>query len=70
MIKAWLFSALALKLSKQPWFCVVKLQRSQLKFPCPWNPEKILNIHLAVHEFCPVVGSLTKSADLPTKRTW
>jgi HD superfamily phosphodiesterase/predicted RNA-binding Zn-ribbon protein involved in translation (DUF1610 family) len=35
---------------------IARFEIRQLKFPCPWNPEKFLNIHLALHETCPECG--------------
>lgn len=35
---------------------IARFEIRQLKLPCPWNPEKFLNIHLAVHETCPECG--------------
>jgi HD superfamily phosphodiesterase/predicted RNA-binding Zn-ribbon protein involved in translation (DUF1610 family) len=35
---------------------IARFEIRQLKFPCPWNLRKYLNIHLAVHESCPDCG--------------
>ena len=32
---------------------IARFEIRQVRLPCPWNPEKFLNIHLAVQETCP-----------------
>lgn len=35
---------------------IARFEIRQVRLHCPWNPEKFLNIHLAVHEACPECG--------------
>ena len=36
---------------------IASFEIRQVRLHCPWNPEKILNIHLAVHKTCPECGA-------------
>ena len=35
---------------------IARFEIRQVRLPCPWNPEKFLNIHLALHKACPECG--------------